>query len=789
MFTNYLKAYLRNLWKNRTYTFLNIIGLAVGITCSTLIFLWIEDEFNWNHQFANRDYLYQIEGNQTYGGTTYTFSATPGPLAPSMKADIPGIANTARFSWPDRSLFSLDNKPIYEEGQYCDPAFLMMFNLDFIEGNPATALGDIHSLVITREMARAFFGNTDPLGKTLKMDNADPYTITAVIKDLPANTSFSFHWLGNYQAFYQKNQWLQYWGSNGLMTFVELKPSGSPTAINKVLTHYVQDKAPGTVMKPFLFPMSQWRLYASFKDGKQDAANGRIQYVRIFTLIAWIILIIACINFMNLATASSERRAREVGVRKVLGAGKGKLVGQFIGESILMSFLAVIVSIGLTALALPAFNTLVEKDLSLGLLNPVHLTALLAIGLICGLLAGSYPSFYLSSFNPVQVLKGLKLKTAGGAVFIRKALVIVQFATSIVFIITTVIIYQQLQYVQHREMGYEKDGLLYMTLQGKMGDHFAAIRNDLVHTGFVKDATLSNHTVLALYSNTGDFDWPGKDPNKQVLTTMENASPQYLSTMGMQLAAGRNFHEIAAQDSNNIIINEAFAHIISKDNVIGSLITRNNGQEKYRVVGVVKDFVYNDMYQGPAPLILFCSPANTSFLTVRLKTGADVPKALAAIGSVIKTNNPGYPFEYKFVDAEFENQFKTETLTGRLSGIFAALAVFISCLGLFGLAGYAAERRTKEIGVRKVLGASITGLTSLLSADFLKLVLISWVIATPIAVLIMQNWLKSYAYRTGISWVVFVMAGAGALVIALLTVSFITIKASLANPIKSLRTE
>jgi ABC-type antimicrobial peptide transport system permease subunit len=270
---------------------------------------------------------------------------------------------------------------------------------------------------------------------------------------------------------------------------------------------------------------------------------------------------------------------------------------------------------------------------------------------------------------------------------------------------------------------------------------------------------------------------------------MENASPQYLSTMGMQLAAGRNFHEIAAQDSNNIIINEAFAHIISKDNVIGSLITRNNGQEKYRVVGVVKDFVYNDMYQGPAPLILFCSPANTSFLTVRLKTGADVPKALAAIGSVIKTNNPGYPFEYKFVDAEFENQFKTETLTGRLSGIFAALAVFISCLGLFGLAGYAAERRTKEIGVRKVLGASITGLTSLLSADFLKLVLISWVIATPIAVLIMQNWLKSYAYRTGISWVVFVMAGAGALVIALLTVSFITIKASLANPIKSLRTE
>lgn len=790
MFANYLKAYLRSLWKNRTYAFLNIIGLAVGITCSTLIFLWIEDEFNWNHQFARKNDLYQIEGNQTYGGTTYTFSATPGPLAPSMKADIPGIANTSRLSWPERTLFSLDNKPLYQEGQYCDPAFLSMFSLEFLEGNPATALNDVHSLLITQTMARSFFGNEDPLGKTLKMDNADPYTVTAVIKDLPANTSFRFHWLGSYQAFYQKNQWLQNWGSNALMTFVELKPSANAAAIDKTLTNYVQSKAPGAIIKPFLFPMSQWRLYSSFNNGKQDPSNGRIQYVRIFTLIAWVILLIACINFMNLATASSERRAREVGVRKVLGAGKSKLVGQFIGESIFMSFIAVLISIGLAAVALPAFNNLVEKSLSIDLLNPVHFMALVAIGLICGLLAGSYPSFYLSSFNPVTVLKGLKLKTAGGAVFIRRALVTIQFATSIVFIITTIIIYQQLQFVQHRRMGYDKEGLLYMSLQGKMGDHFAAIRNDLIHTGFVKEAALSDHTVLALYSNTGNFEWPGKDPDKQVLITVENASPQYLTTMGMQLAAGRNFHDIASQDTGSIIINEALAHIISKDNVIGSLITRNNGQEKYRIVGVVKDFVYNDMYQSAAPLILFCDPANTSFLTARLKANADIPKAIAAIGDVIKANNPGYPFEYKFVDAEFENEFKTETLTGRLSGIFAGLAVFISCLGLFGLAGYAAERRTREIGIRKVLGASVSGLTRLLSGDFLLLVLLSCVIAFPLAGWVMHNWLNGYAYRTSVNWaVVFVLAGAGALLIALLTVSFITVRASLANPIKSLRTE
>jgi predicted permease len=789
MFKNYLKSYFRNLWKNRTYTFLNIAGLAVGITCSTLIFLWIEDEFNWDHQFAKKHYLYQVEDSQTYGGTTYTFTATPGPLAAGMNADIPGIAASSHLTFSNKNLFSLNDKPLYEDGNYCDSSFLSMFSLNFIEGNPSIALGDIHSLVISRSMATAFFGTADPLGKTLRMNNADNYTITGVFDDLPENTSFSFHWLGNYQAYYHDNQWLAQWGNNGIQTFIELKPSADPAAITTLLTNYVQTKSPGAAMKGSILPMSDWRLYNSFKNGKQDPSNGRIQYVRIFAIIAWIILLIACINFMNLATASSERRAREVGVRKVLGAGKGKLIGQFIGESLLMAFLAVIVSIGLTTLLLPAFNTLVEKQLSLDLLNPIHLAGLLAIGLLCGLLAGSYPSFFLSSFNPVSVLKGLKLKTGGGAVYIRRGLVILQFATSIVFIITTIIIYQELQYVQRREMGYEKQGLFYMQVQGKMNEHFSAIRNDLIQTGFVSNATLSSDPVLQLNSNTGDFDWAAKDPSKQVLITIENASPQYVSTMGMQLAAGRDFHEIAQQDSNSIIINEAMAHIITNGNAVGSLITRNGGKSKWTVIGVIKDFVYNNMYQSAAPLILFCDPANTFVMSVRLKANADVPKALAATGRILKTDNPGYPFTYKFVDEDFENQFKTETLTGQLSGLFAALAIFISCLGLFGLAGYAAERRTKEIGVRKVLGASVINLTSLLSRDFLLLVLLSCVIAFPIAYLISHNWLKSYPYRTDISVAVFLMAGAGALAIALLTVSFITIRASLANPIKSLRTE
>jgi len=492
---------------------------------------------------------------------------------------------------------------------------------------------------------------------------------------------------------------------------------------------------------------------------------------------------------MNLATASSEKRAREVGVRKVLGAGKSKLITQFISESLLMALMAVILSVALTTLALPAFNSLVDKQLTFNLLSPVHLIGLLAIGLFSGLLAGSYPSFYLSSFNPVFVLKGLRLKNTGGAIFVRQGLVVLQFAASIVFIIATITIYQQLKHVQNREMGYEKQGLLYMQLQGKMNDHFGAIRNDLLHTGFVSDATLSSSPVLELYSNTGDFDWSGKDASKKILITVESVSPQYIATMGMKLSSGRDFHEIATQDSTNIIINETLAHLIGKGNTLGSLITRNDGKDKFRVVGVVKDFVYNDMYQTPAPLILFCDPANTYILSVRLKADADVQKALAATSQVIKTNNPGYPFEYRFLNDEFAQQFKTETLTGKLSGVFAALAVFISCLGLFGLAAYAAERRTKEIGIRKVLGASVLLLTSLLSKDFLKLVLLSCLIAFPIAWGIMHNWLNGYAYRTAIGWQIFALAGAGALAIALLTVSLVTIKAAIVNPIKSLRTE
>lgn len=787
MLKNFLKTAVRSLWKNRAYGFLNISGLAIGIACAALIFLWVEDELTYNHYFSNRDHLYKIKDRQTYDGTTFTFDATPGPLAQGVKSEIPGIKNTARATWGNRILFSLDDKTIYEQGMYVDSSFLTMFQLKFVKGKAPNAFSQLQSLVVSETMARKFFETTDVIGKTLKVNNKQDYIITGVIKDLPKNVSFKFDWLAPFKIYEDENTWLQQWGSNGIITYVETDPNANVAAINKKLDGYIQTKNPDAIAKMSIYPMNRWRMYDSFVNGKEVA--GRIKYVHLFSLIAWIILIIACINFMNLATARSEQRAREVGVRKVLGAGKAKLVLQFIGESMVMSFLSALFAIGIIYCALNAFNTLVEKDLSVNLFQPDHLLALLIIIFLCGLIAGSYPAFYLSSFNPIGVLKGLKIKTGSSAVFIRKGLVIVQFSVSVILIISTILIYKQIQHAKDRDLGYNKQDLLYLSLQGDMKNHFGVVKNDLLQTGVVQSAGMSRNMILQLGSNTGDFEWEGKDPKKQVLITVEGVSPEYISTMGMKLKEGRDFYADVKADSNNIIINEALAKIIGKKNIVGSLITRDGGSSKYTVVGVIHDFVYNNMYTSAAPLILYSDTSNVNFLTVRLKPNTSLSTALPALEKTIKKDNPGYPVEYKFVDEQFDQYFKTESLIGKLAGVFAVLAIIISCLGLFGLAAFTAERRTKEIGIRKVLGATVGNLATLLSKDFLVLVGISCVVAFPVAWWMMNNWLQDYDYHISISGWIFLAAALLAILIALVTVSFQAIRAALSNPVKSLRTE
>ncbi len=787
MFSNYLKTTLRNLWKNKGYTFLNIFGLAIGITCAALIFLWIEDEVNYNDYFSNKENLYKIKDHQTYDGTTFTFDATPGPLAAGIKNEIPGIKRTARTTWGDQALVSLGEKNIYQQGLFVDSSFLSMFQLEFTKGNAESSFSQLHSIVISEKMADKFFNSTDVLGKTLKLDNNHDYVIGGVFKDLPENVSFAFTWLAPFKVFENKNDWLARWGNNGVVTYVQTEPNANISTINKKLYNYLDTKAEGLNAKFEIYNMGRWRLYDSFENGKE--LPGRIKYVNLFSLIAWIILIIACINFMNLATARSEQRAREVGVRKVLGAGKGELIGQFIGESLMMSFISALLAVGIIFITLPAFNSLVQKHVFLNLLNPSHSGGLILIALICGLIAGSYPAFYLSSFKPVAVLKGLKIKNGGSANFIRKGLVVVQFSISIILIISTILIYQQINHVKDRDLGYKRNNLIYMTAQGKIKQNFNVIKDNLIAAGVAENASLSNNQVLNLGSNTDDFSWPGKDPQKQILITVEGVSPEYVSTMGMHIRAGRDFYPGLKADSGNVIINQAMAKLINKktENVVGTVIS-NSGEQR-TVVGIIDDFIYNDMYSPGAPLLMYVDTTNVNYLTVRIKEGTKLPEAISKIEGVMKSANPGFPFEYKFVDEQFNKFFQTETLIGKLASVFAILAIFISCLGLFGLAAYTAEKRTKEIGIRKVLGASTQGLAALLSKDFLKLVFISCLIAFPVAWWMMHNWLQAYNYRVHISWVIFLVAGVLALLIALLTVSFQAVKAAVANPVESLRTE
>ena len=783
MLRNYLLTALRNIWKNKTYSFLNIFGLAVGVACAGLIFLWVEAELNYD-SFPKREFVYNVRTNQTYNGVIRTFGSSPGPLAAAMKAEIPGIARTCRTR-DKKILFSVEDKNVYETGMYADSTLFGMFSMRFLEGGVGSAFRDLNSVAISETMAHQFFGSVNGVvGRTMRIDNKDNVTVSSVFSDFPLNSTFRPDFLMPFGSFEKDNDWLRYWGANGLSTFVELSPSANPAKINQQLKGFIHLKSEQKAgAEPLLIGMKDWRLRDEFVDGKQS--GGRIQFVRLFTYIACIILLIACINFMNLSTARSEKRAREVGVRKVLGAERGRLIGQFIGESVLLSAMSVALGVLLISLVLPAFNLLVKEQLSLGIGQPLHILSLLTIALVCGLVAGSYPALYLSGFNPVHVLKRLKTKD-GGAEMIRKVLVVAQFSISIFLIVSTIIIYRQVQHIKSRELGYNKDNLLDLRTSPALLNNYEAVKQDLLQTGVVEGTGLCDMENLNISNNTSGYSWPGKDPNADVLISIRNINHDYIRTMGMQLIDGRGFRDDFSQDSGKVLITEALAKMMGGSSAVGKYLKSDNGNDQ--VVGVVKDYIYGDFYGKPDPVIFYSQPRQGYFY-IRMKQGAPTEKALASIGNVLKKDNPGYPFDYSWVDDKFNSKFTAESLIGKLSGLFAALAIFISCLGLFGLAAYTAEQRTREIGIRKVLGASVTGITRLLSKDFLRLVVLSNVVALPLAAWALSRWLNSYAYRISISWWMFAAAGIVSVLIALATVGLQAVRAALMSPVKSLRSE
>ncbi len=790
MIKNFFKSALRNLWKTKGYSFLNIFGLGVGITAAALIFLWVEDEVTRNDHFPNKKDIYSVKSKQKYDDVTYVFEATQGPLAVAIKEEIPGIKHAVRVA-NGTNLFSVGDNNLYQNGLYADPEIIDVLSIAFIEGNSNEALTDLNNIVLTATSAKRIFNDESALGKTIRVNNEEEYVVSGVVKDFPKNSSYRFDWLIPFKKYEIDKEWLQSFGNNGIQTLVQLKPNVNVMQVNEPLLEFVERKTDGqvTFSKNFLYPMERWNLYNSFnKDG--DEQEGFIKYIRLFSIIAWVVLLIACINFMNLATARSEKRAKEVGMRKVVGASRKSLIAQFLGESLIYAFLSALLAIGLIYLSLDAFNSLVNKELNVDLLkpSPSHLYFIISVVLICGFVAGSYPAFYLSSFNLLNTLKGIKHKT-GTAGFIRRGLVIVQYTASVVLIICTTIIYQQIKHAKNRDLGFDHSQVITTALRGNMGQHIDLIKEQLKATGNIEAVGIADMNVLNIHSNSSNFDWEGKDPNSSILIGRLRTDPEFIQSLGMNILDGRNFRPQFVGDSTSLVINETLAKMIQPDGMVAGQTLRISDQP-FTIVGVVKDFVYNNVYSDPDPVVFIpFAPLNSGVINIKTKVGVDLPKTISQIEQVIKTNNPGYPFEYRFLDESFNNKFQSEMLIQKLAAIFAVLSIIISCLGLFGLASYTAEQRSKEIGIRKVLGASVTRLVGMLNKEFVLLVGISCIIAFPLAWWFMHDWLSSYNYRIEMGWTVFALATLVAVLIAILTVSSQALRAATANPTRTLRDE
>ncbi|GAB4027437.1 ABC transporter permease [Spirosoma koreense] len=796
MLQNYVKIAFRTLTKNKGYSAINIGGLAVGMAVAMLIGIWIDDELSANKHHKNYGTLYQVKMNQTFEGRRGTQDAIPFPLGDELKANYPDFKAVAMYSrgGGQRSLV-VANQKFLKTGLYIGQDAIDMFSLNILNGNK-NPLREPYSIVLTDETAHALFGNQDPIGKTLRMDNTVDLKVTAVVAKQPTNATLQFDYLLPWQLQEKLYDWVvKYhktnWANNSWEAFVQLKEGIDPAQTNAkikdvVLAHLTNDPNVRKLVKPalFLHPMARWRLYSEFTEGKN--AGGFIKYVRLFGVFALFILVIACINFMNLSTARSEKRAKEVGVRKAVGSGRKQLIGQFLSESTLIAVLALMLALGIVLISLPYFNTLTEKTMTIKFGNPIFWAVLIVFTLFTGLLAGSYPALYLSSFNPIRILKG-GIHIGTGASLPRKALVVVQFTFSVVLMIGTLIIYEQIQYGKNRPAGFTNKGLISVNSSSNLMTHFDALRAELLATGVVSSICQTNSPPTEIWSSNSGWDWKGSTPDdKSAIFTTITTNYDYIKTLGITLKEGRDFSRDFATDSSGVILNESAVKRMGLKHPLGERL-RWGGKDR-TVIGIVPDLVMESPYQAIRPLTIVFENW-TSFLAVRINPAVAPSVAIQKMTPIFDKYNPGFPFDYKFADTEYAKKFNDEELIGNLSAIVCMLAIFISCLGLFGLASFMAEQRTKEIGIRKVLGASIANVWGLLSKDFVQLVMIAAVIASPIAWYAMQKWLEAYTYRISIGVSVFLIVLTAALLITLLTISYQAIKAALMNPVKSLRSE
>ena len=795
-----IKQTSRILFRNKKYSILNIAGLAIGIACAALILLWVEDELTYN-KFPKQKQLYALYRNLSFSDEIKTEMGVPNPLTVVLKEEVPGIRNLTRHMGSN-SLFTLNEKMIYERGLLADVSFFDMFDIQFIRGNASTAFDAAYPIVISEQMAERFFGKNDPVGQTLKRNNEQEFTVTAVINNLEKNSYFGdfsswvipFQQVENeYSANGYQDMVVKSWTVHWVTIFVELEASADVSQINHQIRDLVKQKRNSAeeTTTLFLYPISKLKLYGEFKDG-YPTGTGYVRYVRLFFWIAVVILVIACINFMNLSTARSQKRVLEVGVRKTFGAKRMRLIRQFMFESGIITLISLALAIVLIAVALPSFNMLTGKHLTMGLGNPVNWLGLLCIGLICSIMAGSYPAFFLSSFPPIDVLNKLKAGSGSGVVLLRQGLVVFQFTVSLTLIICTAFIYLQVRHAQNRPLGMNIQQVISLNTNQDIRNRFEPLKHELLATGVVENVGLCSDDMLDFGGSNWGWNWQGKPDDFELLVNPIRITDELFPTLQITMYDGRNFERGIDANSRNIIINKAFADIIGEEGLADRRIWRGNNKENASVIiGIINDFVSNDVYTMAQKPVYFTTAKTDEFghyLYIRLKHG-DIQSSLQTVEAVVKRFDPNRPFEYKFMDEEFGRKFKSNLLVGKLAGLFAALAIFISCLGLYGLIAFSAEQRTREIGIRKVLGATVWDIVVLLGRNFILLTAISIVTAIPLAYWMMYQWLQSYEYRIGMSWWVFAASGMLVIMIAMFTVSFQAIKAAMANPVEAIKSK
>lgn len=785
MIRNYFKIAWRNLIKNKAFTITNLTGLTIGVTSTLLILLWVQNEKSWDKEQPNYQHISQVMVHRNFNGEINSDIAVVYPLAREMSARLPEVSHAVTTSYRETHILTNRDTKLKKGSYSVSQDFFKVFEYRFLKGTPSGAINTPHSIVLTQSTADALFGKEDPMGKTLLVDGNENYKVTAIVGDVPSNQTLQFDYIIPFDEStpYLQNS-LTDWENCFSQTFVSLTKKADPVKVTAKLNDIIKERKPGTKDVYFLQPMSKWHLYAEFKGGVNT--GGMIAYVKMFSLIALIILLIACVNFMNLSTSRSEKRAREVGIRKTMGSSRWQLVIQFYCESLILTIAAFILSIGILYALLPFFNTMVGRNIPIPIGQIGFWISNAGIILITGFIAGSYPALYLSSFNPVKVLKGTFLAGKKAAIP-RKALVVVQFIMAIILIASTFIVYKQLNYVKNRDLGYNPDNLIMIPSSEATDKNIDIIRNELMETGMIEGMTRTSSPLTEIWNYTPGIDWKGKPPGERMIMTSLGVDKDFTKTIGIKMLEGRDFLSDPLADTSSMILNKAAIKYTGIRNPIGMEVRYNN--RSYTIIGVMDDIVMSSPFSPVDPMMIRKRFKRTQSICIRLKTGVQPKQALAAISPIFTKHNPEFPFEYSFTNEAFNRKFLTEELIGKLTNLFAGLAIFLCCLGLSGLVAFTVEKRIKEIGIRKILGANVGQVLVLISKEFLLLVLIAFVIAIPMSWWAAHNWIQQYEYRIQITPVIYIWVGLLLLILTLFTVYLNTVKAATTNLVKAIRQE